>query len=183
MRRHHLVSSPITGTIRSRMNSQHRVCVINLVFVTMSPSHHLLSSIAFVCGNSNGVLSFDEQAEIGKLYEFCGHKPFYSISVSGAFLGTLLPPTWNRTIVSGPLSDTCCRRYHATYSKELGYSLRISFDVHVLQRQFRLCIPFLGIARPQPQFLHSCVCEWFIYSQDRSTYFLQPKRQTHRGNI
>ncbi len=30
--------------------------------------------------------------------EFCGHKPFYSISVSGAFLGTSLPPTpsWSR---------------------------------------------------------------------------------------
>ncbi len=52
-----------------------------------------------------------------------------------------------------------------------------------LQRQFRLYIPFLGIARPQPQFPHSCVCWRFIYSQDRSTYFLQQKRQTHRGNI
>jgi hypothetical protein len=27
-----------------------------------------------------------------------------------------------------------------------------------LQRQFRLYIPFLGIARPLPQFLHTCVC-------------------------
>ncbi len=30
-----------------------------------------------------------------------------------------------------------------------------------LQRQFRLYIPFLGIARPQPQFPHSCL--WAIY--------------------
>ena len=52
-----------------------------------------------------------------------------------------------------------------------------------LQRQFRLYIPFLGIARPQLQFPHSYVCERFIYSQDRSTYFLQQKRQTHHGNI
>ena len=52
-----------------------------------------------------------------------------------------------------------------------------------LQRQFRLYIPFLGIVRPQPQFPHSCVCERFIYSLDRSTYFIQQKRQTHRGNI
>jgi hypothetical protein len=44
-----------------------------------------------------------------------------------------------------------------------------------LQRQFRLYIPFLGIAWPQPKFSHSCVCERFIYSQDRSTYFLQRK--------
>jgi hypothetical protein len=31
---------------------------------------------------------------------------------------------------------------------------------------------FLGIARPQSQFPHSCVYEQFIYSQDRSTHFL-----------
>jgi hypothetical protein len=30
---------------------------------------------------------------------------------------------------------------------------------------------FGGIAQPQSQFPHSCVCERFIYSQDRSTYF------------
>jgi hypothetical protein len=38
-------------------------------------------------------------------------------------------------------------------------------------------IPFMyffrGIARPQFQFPHLCVCERFIYSQDWSTYFLQ----------
>ncbi len=42
---------------------------------------------------------------------------------------------------------------------------------YTLQRKYHLCIPFLGIARPQSQFPHSCVCERFIYSQDRSTYF------------
>jgi hypothetical protein len=40
-----------------------------------------------------------------------------------------------------------------------------------LQGKSHLCIPFLGIARPQPQFPHSCVCERFIYSQDPSKYF------------
>ncbi len=55
--------------------------------------------------------------------------------------------------------------------------------LYTLQRQFRLYIPFLGIARPQTQFPHSCVFERFIYSQDQSTYFLQQNRQTHRGNI
>ncbi len=34
-----------------------------------------------------------------------------------------------------------------------------------LQRQFRLYFPFLGIARPQPQFPRSCVFERFIYSR------------------
>ncbi len=60
---------------------------------------------------------------------------------------------------------------------------RTSSICSTLQGQFCLCNPFLGIARPQPQFLHSCVCERFIYSQDRSTYFLQQKRQIQRGNI
>jgi hypothetical protein len=51
-----------------------------------------------------------------------------------------------------------------------------------LQRKSHLCIPFLEIAWPQSQFPHSCVCEQFIYSQVRSTYFLQQKRQIDRGN-
>ncbi len=52
-----------------------------------------------------------------------------------------------------------------------------------LQRKSRLCIPFLGIARPQPQFPHYCVCERFIYSQNRSTYFLQKNSQIDSVNI
>jgi hypothetical protein len=40
-----------------------------------------------------------------------------------------------------------------------------------VQQKSYLCIPFLGIARPQSQ--HSCVCERFVYFQDRSTYWLQ----------
>ncbi len=54
---------------------------------------------------------------------------------------------------------------------------------HALQRKFHLCIPFLGIARPQSQFPHSCVCERVICSQDRSTYFLQQNGQIDCGNI
>jgi hypothetical protein len=39
-----------------------------------------------------------------------------------------------------------------------------------LQRNFDLCIPRNGIARPQSRFPHSCVCERSTYSQDRSIY-------------
>ncbi len=49
-----------------------------------------------------------------------------------------------------------------TYSQSDWYSLQV---------KSHLCIPFLGIAGPQSQFPHSCVCERFIYSQDWSTYF------------
>ncbi len=57
--------------------------------------------------------------------------------------------------------------------------------VSTLQRKSHLCIPFLRIARPPPQFPHSCVCvgERFIWSQDRSTYFLQQNRQTGTGRL
>jgi hypothetical protein len=40
-----------------------------------------------------------------------------------------------------------------------------------LQRNFDLCIPRKGTARPQSQLPHSCVYERLIYSHDRSTYF------------
>jgi hypothetical protein len=52
--------------------------------------------------------------------EFCGHKPFYSISVSGAFLGTSLPPipSWSRfdlymyvySFVNQGNVRVCCRK-------------------------------------------------------------------------
>ncbi len=44
---------------------------------------------------------------------------------------------------------------------------------HTDQRLWRSTLQrnFLGIARPQSQFLHSCICQRFIYSQDLSTYF------------
>ncbi len=40
----------------------------------------------------------------------------------------------------------------------------------------------LGIARPQSQFPYSCVCERFIYSQDRSTYFPAAEQTDDHGN-
>jgi hypothetical protein len=68
-------------------------------------------------------------------------------------------------------------------SGPLPFANLVTHSTPSLQRYFRLYIPFLGIAKPQPQFPHSCVFERFIYSQDQSTYFLQQNRQTHRGNI
>jgi hypothetical protein len=49
--------------------------------------------------------------------------------------------------------------------------------LYLLQRKSHLCIPFLGIARPQSQFSLMCLCERFIYFQDHSTYFLQQNKQ------
>jgi hypothetical protein len=49
---------------------------------------------------------------------------------------------------------------------------------------FMYCISSKGTAYPQSQFPHSCVCEQFIYSQDRSTYFpaTEYSRRTDCGN-
>ncbi len=72
--------------------------------------------------------------------------------------------------------------YPATHT-EVTLKQFKKYSLPTLQGKSHLCIPFLGIARPQSLFPHSCVCEQFIYSQDWSTYFLQQKRQTDPGNI
>ncbi len=41
-----------------------------------------------------------------------------------------------------------------------------------LHGKSHLCIPIKEIMRPQSQFQHSCVCERFINSHDRYTYFV-----------
>jgi hypothetical protein len=38
----------------------------------------------------------------------------------------------------------------------------------ILQRKSHLCIPFLGNARPQSQFPHTCVCEQFTTNSQRT---------------
>jgi hypothetical protein len=54
---------------------------------------------------------------------------------------------------------------------ELDLQSLFGLHVHTLQQESHLCIPRKGIAGPQSQFPHSCVCQRFIYSQYRSTYF------------
>ncbi len=49
-------------------------------------------------------------------------------------------------------------------------------SVSTLQRQFRLYIPVLGIARPQPQFPHSCVFERFILYIPRVSLHISSSR-------
>ncbi len=59
--------------------------------------------------------------------------------------------------------------YHARFEEEYSTGLlcdspffkdgRVMSQGAALQRKSHLCIPVLGIARPQPQFTHSCVCE------------------------
>ncbi len=77
-----------------------------------------------------------------------------------------------------------------TFSCQCPHQYGLRTNLHTATK-FQLCIPGKGIARPQSQFPHSCVCERFIYSQDWFTYFptdtmwklgLRP-RSSFSGNI
>jgi hypothetical protein len=60
----------------------------------------------------------------------------------------------------------------------------LTYAYPTLYQKSNLCIPGKGIERPQSQFLHSCVCERFIDSQNWSNYiWLQQNRQTDPRNI
>jgi hypothetical protein len=57
------------------------------------------------------------------------------------------------------------------------------FSTNTLQRNSHACIPFLGIARPQSQFPHSCVWERFIYIPRIGPHiFLQQNMVIDGGN-
>jgi hypothetical protein len=81
-------------------------------------------------------------------------------------------------------SPPCLLCYPAKVFHSTSKSIKTIKGAHVaLQQKSHLFIPLLGIARPQSQFPHSCVCERFMHSQDKSTYFLQQNRQIDLGNI
>ncbi len=96
----------------------------------------------------------------------------------------ICPMHCNENLILYSFSENCAASSSPNFLIHVSVSdFYIPRIVHTLQRKSHLCIPSLGIARPQPQFPHSCVCERFIYSQDRSTYFLQQNRETDGGNI
>jgi hypothetical protein len=57
----------------------------------------------------------------------------------------------------------------------LSTMLRYTHSQSTLYRKSDFGIPRNGIAWPRSQFLHSCICERFIYSQDRSAYLAAAK--------
>ncbi len=48
--------------------------------------------------------------------------------------------------------------------------VQLIYTAKTKYRNFETNIPRKGISGSQSQFPHSCVCEWFIYSHDRSAY-------------
>jgi hypothetical protein len=57
------------------------------------------------------------------------------------------------------------KKYKEPYGNHVEFVnlKRFLHDMSTLQRKSHLCVPGKGIARPQSQFLNSCVCERFIY--------------------
>ncbi len=86
---------------------------------------------------------------------------------------------WSRLFALNTLIHKMQEKYSFFLLKNVKKVRNQQNDVHsALQRKSHLCIRFLGIAGRQSQFPHLCV-----YSQDRSTYFLQQNRQIDCGNF
>jgi hypothetical protein len=71
---------------------------------------------------------------------------------------------------------------HLRETRERWPFLTVKTEANALQRKSHLCSVFLfwELRRPIPI---SCVCERFIYSQNRSTNFLLQNRQIDFSNI
>jgi len=87
------------------------------------------------------------------------------------------PPGWSPTRPPWPTVRTrSAQVFSLCHSwillKPKFSNLLNSSTLHTLQRKSHLFIPKKGIARPQSQFPHSCICERFIHYHDPSTYFL-----------
>ncbi len=77
---------------------------------------------------------------------------------------------WDRFGMVGPKERqaSAWQRHAITWALARWRMVWVSeWHASTLQRKSHLCIPFPGIARPQPQFPHPCVCERFM-SQERS---------------
>ncbi len=62
------------------------------------------------------------------------------------------------------------RAVAATLLGRMENPLYLNVYISILHRKFETNIPIKGIALPQSQFPHSCVCERSIYSHDRSAH-------------
>jgi hypothetical protein len=81
------------------------------------------------------------------------------------FQGTLLPMAFDIDFPASKLLRT------VLYTAKTKY------------RNFETNIPRKGISGSQFQFPKSCVCEWFIYSHDRSAYSAGGNMETNPGTI
>ncbi len=76
--------------------------------------------------------------------------------------------------------------YWRTRKSNITHPNKRMYNVHTanaMYGKFEITIPRNETSRPRSQFPHSCICERFIYSYDRSTNAIQQNRRTDRGNL
>ncbi len=71
------------------------------------------------------------------------------------------------------LRDIQDRQHRVSITVKKGNLEGMGAKSSTLQGRFELCIRI--VAGPCSQFPYSCICERFIYSQDRFTYFASVK--------
>ncbi len=81
-----------------------------------------------------------------------------------------------------PLPDTYAVLYCTLYNNP-NYFIYVLYPAKNQYWKFETNIPRKGIVRPQSQIPHSCVCERFIYSHDRSAYSGAGNMWIDPGNI
>jgi hypothetical protein len=64
-----------------------------------------------------------------------------------------------------------------------GFCPPYTYTAKSQYRKFETNVPRKGIARPQSQFPHSCLCERFLYSHDWSAYYAARNMWNDPGNI
>jgi hypothetical protein len=89
---------------------------------------------------------------------------------------------------SGPIPEGSANAHSIFVHNPVGYTSisvgPVKYTIFELHTAKKIVFIYMGIARPQYQFPHSCVCERFLYSHAGSyTYFLQQNRKIDRGNI
>jgi len=95
----------------------------------------------------------------------------------------------NLMTISPYVLEQYCRIWVKLFFWPFLVQFSVTFTPYIAKNQYRKFkkkIPRKGIARPQSQLPHSCVCEWFtvyLYSQDRSAYSAAGNMWPNPGNI
>ncbi len=97
----------------------------------------------------------------------CGNQTCWLLIRHFYILKRTIPTEVLRLIEIVPYKKISCK---FTYKKGVPALYRLFLSI-CTERNFDLCVLRKGATRPQSKFPQSCVCEWFIYFHDRSTYF------------
>ena len=126
---------------------------------------HKISAVPFF-----GLKTFLINNFIVSMTKFATYCSFYPSTAAKVFFLCLCPDLRRFQKFRSGVTIICFR-------EEKGFPKQVSSNVRCVGRtaktqyqKFETNIHRKGIARPQFQFPHLCVCERFIYSHDRSSY-------------